>query len=167
MDYRKARILLRDNGCDKQVLEHCTAVSELAHDIAKRIEANGTSIDTEFVKVAGLLHDIGRSRTHGIDHGIAGADILKDYPKYARVCERHIGAGLKAEEALRLGLPAKDYMPETLEEKVIAHADNLVDCSKVITLEETLEDMMKKLGPDHPQIRRTRELGNYIDSLID
>ncbi|MCJ7607644.1 MAG: tRNA (cytidine(56)-2'-O)-methyltransferase, partial [Thermoplasmata archaeon] len=36
-----------------------------------------------------------------------------------------IGAGLSEDEAAELGLPARDFLPLTLEEKVVAHADNL------------------------------------------
>ena len=43
------------------------------------------------------------------------------------IVERHIGAGLTAEEAAALGLPRKDYMPTTLAEKIVSQADNLIE----------------------------------------
>ena len=48
-----------------------------------------------------------------------------DLEKYARICERHTGAGLTANEiiAQKLPLPPRDFLPETLEEKLVCLAD--------------------------------------------
>lgn len=47
------------------------------------------------------------------------------YPRHARVCERHTGAGLTAKEIEEQGLPLphRDFLPETLEEKLVCYAD--------------------------------------------
>jgi uncharacterized protein len=56
--------------------------------------------------------------------------------KFARICERHTGSGLTAEEIVSGGLPLpeRDFLPETLEEKIICLADkffqNPVTCRK-------------------------------------
>ena len=46
-------------------------------------------------------------------------------PRHARVCERHTGAGLSLEDIVsqNLPLPHQDFLPETLEEKLICYAD--------------------------------------------
>ncbi|MCX6694840.1 MAG: HD domain-containing protein [Candidatus Altiarchaeota archaeon] len=142
-------------------------VSKEARRIAERIKARGIPVDVEFVETAALLHDIGRCRTHGILHGIEGAKILKDYPDYARVCERHVGAGITKEEAVELGLPERDYIPGTIEEKIIAHADNTAGENKVEGIEKTLEDIGKKLGKTHPAIERIKKLDEEIKKLTD
>jgi len=111
------------------------------------------------------LHDIGRGRTHGITHGIEGAKMLAAYPTHARVCERHIGAGLTKEEARELKLPERDFLPETLEEKIIAHADNLVDGERVRSLDDALASFRKRLGAHHPGVERIRALAEYVSSL--
>jgi uncharacterized protein len=145
---------------------HVTSVSKNARDIAEKIKANGYVIDVEFVEVAALLHDIGRCRTHGITHGIEGAKIMEGIsPEIARVCERHIGAGIDKKEAALVGLPPKDYLPETLEEKVIAHADNLVQGDKTVKIEDAVKEFEQKLGKGHPAVERIKELNNYIESL--
>lgn len=159
--------LLKKAGCEPGVIKHCIAVSRNAVNIAGKIREAGHKVDIDFIRVAGLLHDIGRSRTHGIMHGVEGARILEGYPKYARVCETHIGAGLTKEEATELGLPSKDYIPKTLEEKIIAHADNLIDHDKMVPFEEALGKFKKRLGADHPGIKRIIELNDYINSLLD
>ena len=47
------------------------------------------------------------------------------YPRHARVCERHTGAGLTKEDIIgqNLPLPHKDFLPETLEEQLVCYAD--------------------------------------------
>jgi uncharacterized protein (TIGR00295 family) len=93
-----------------------------------------------------FLHDIGRSVTHGISHGVIGADIARKegFPQVASLVERHIGAGLTEEEARSFGLPVRSYMPETLEEKILACVDNLAFGDRIATKEEFEEDVRKK-----------------------
>ena len=94
--------------------------------------------DRQFVEEAAMLHDIGicRCDAPGIEcfgtepyicHGRIGATMLRaeGLERHARVCERHTGAGLTKEEIIRqqLPLPHQDFLPETLEEKLICYAD--------------------------------------------
>jgi len=158
--------LLKKEGCNESVIRHSLTVSKNAKRIAEDIKANGYDIDVEFIEIASLLHDIGRCKTHGITHGIEGGKILKKIsPKFARVCETHIGAGLDKKEAASLGLPARDYLPETLEEKVIAHADNLVQGEKIVGINEAIKELEEKLGRGHPAIKRVKELNDFIERL--
>ncbi|MFH1721466.1 MAG: TIGR00295 family protein [Candidatus Altiarchaeota archaeon] len=166
MTRHQALNLLSKVGCSQSVIEHSMAVSALAVEMGQKIRANGYGLDIEFLEVAALLHDIGRSRTHGVGHGIEGAKILHEYPFYAQVCESHLGAGIKANEAESAGLPRRDFIPETLEEKIIAHADNLVVGDKRITIEESMEKMIKRLGKGHPALNRIKKLNSEIESLI-
>lgn len=164
----EALSLLREEGCDERVISHMLFVSKLAKCIAQRIENNGHEIDVGFVEISALIHDIGRCKTNGIRHGIEGANILRrlKLERFARVCETHIGAGLTRDEAGSIGLPEKDYLPETLEEKVIAHADNLVDGSSVVPIEETIDRVKKALGGSHPAVKRILDLNGFINSLL-
>lgn len=124
--------LLRENGCNEKVVWHCEAVAALAVKMARRCRA-----DVALVEAGGLLHDLGRCASHGMDHAVRGASLateLKLPKKLVRIIERHIGAGLSKSEAKALGLPEKDYIPETLEEKIVAHADNLMEGSRRVTI---------------------------------
>ncbi len=38
-------------------------------------------------------------------------------------------------EAVELGLPEKDYIPSTIEEKIISHADNLIHGIEEVDIE--------------------------------
>lgn len=161
--------LLKKAGCVKGVIMHCTTVSRNSIEIARRIKENGYEIDVHFVEIASLLHDIGRSKTHGIFHGVEGARILRGYgieEKFAKVCERHMGAGLTAEDAALLGLPPGNYLPQTIEEKVIAHADNITSGDRVVDISVTMRDFERKLGKGHSAIVRMKELNDFIMALM-
>lgn len=162
----RALLLLEKYNCSKEVIEHCKAVSEHALDLARDIKSHGHDVDLEFVEVAALLHDIGRCKNHGVGHGIEGAKILRDFPRYLRVCESHIGSGITRDEAIKLGLPAKDYIPKTLEEKIVSYADSLIDKTTVRDLSKTLEEVKWELGVDSPAVGRLVDLDSYIRSLL-
>lgn len=164
---KRALELLKESGCERKVIEHCKTVSRQAVKIARRIKKTGRNVDVDFIEIAGLLHDIGRSVTHGICHGIEGGRILKDHPKYARVCRRHIGAGIDRTEARKLGLPAGIYTPKTLEEKIIAHADNTIEDNKTVPIEKTIKAYEEKLGKKHPATKRLARLADYIKKLTE
>jgi len=134
--------LLRESGCSEEVISHCKAIRDLAVRIAKKANAN-----IELVEAGALLHDIGRSKTHGIWHGIEGAKIAREIglpESIVRIIERHLGAGIPKKDAVQLGLPPKDYIPLTLEEKIVAHADNLIDNAKKHPIEKEIKKAEKK-----------------------
>ena len=134
--------LLKKEGCSKEVIDHCKAVRDVAVKIAKKADA-----DVKLVEAGALLHDIGRSKTHGIRHVLEGSDIAKKLglsEKIIRIIETHIGAGIPSDEAKKLGLPEKDFIPETLEEKIICHADNLIEKNKRQDIEREVEKALLK-----------------------
>lgn len=131
---------LKKSGCSEEVIRHCRAVRDVAIRIAKKAHA-----DLDLVEAGALLHDIGRSKTHDISHAVEGVKIAKELGLpdiLINIIKRHIGAGLESEEAKQLGLPAKDYIPETLEEKIVCHADSLVDNNKKQKIEKTIEKVL-------------------------
>lgn len=157
--------ILHKNHCPENVIRHCTCVADYSVKLATKIRETGHPVNVSFIEAAAMLHDIGRCKTHSIKHGIEGARILADYPEYARVCERHIGAGLTENEASGLGLPAKDYIPETLEEKIIAHADNVTVEDRIVSVDEALSHLEKHLGVGHPGLERVKALADEINRL--
>lgn len=109
----------------------------LAAAMCDRAEAAGHPVDRDLVQQACLLHDIGRSVTQDVRHASTGADLLRKahWPEpVVLAVERHTGAGIDAQEAAALGLPVKDYTPRTLEEKIVAHADNLYSGDRRLAL---------------------------------
>ena len=181
--------ILRKVGCSEEVIRHCIAVAELALEIARlrnskrrrsrssegECEAEEESkgrgneeVDEELVFRGALLHDIGRSRTHGIKHAYVGAEIARSLgldERIVRIIERHIGAGIPAEEAKNLGLPAKDFIPETIEEKIVACADNLIAHDRRMSIEEALKEFKERLGANHPAVERAKKLYEEVFAL--
>lgn len=127
---------------------HCEAVASLALSIA---EAKGLDLRGEIVYEAAMLHDIGIFMTSAPDigcegdapyilHGVLGGRLLRGEglpEEYARVAERHTGAGITAEDIERqhLPLPPGDYMPESQLERLVCYADKFYSKSG---------DMMRK-----------------------
>jgi tRNA (cytidine56-2'-O)-methyltransferase len=119
------------------VLRHCRCVEALALAMCECAERQGLAVDRDVVQQGALLHDVGRSVTQDVRHASVGADLLRKdgWPKpVVLAVERHTGAGIDAAEAKALGLPVKDYTPRSLEEKIVAHADNLYTGDKRLTL---------------------------------
>jgi len=154
--------LLREAGCDEPVVEHCMAVAELALKIARR---HYDSVDEYLVFRGALLHDIGRARSHTVNHGFVGGEIAKELgleEPVVRIIQRHVGTGITAEEAKEIGLPPVNFIPETMEEKIVAHADNLIDGVRRTGIEDAIEGFKDKLGDEHPSIRRARMLHEEV-----
>lgn len=127
------------------LLIHSKKVAERALRI---IDEKNLPLDRQFVYDAAMLHDIGivccnaaviecHGTEHYLRHGLCGAQILRDnaaelgmtaesIEPYARVCERHTGAGLTKKDIVEQGLPLphRDLLPETMEEKLICYADS-------------------------------------------
>jgi len=154
--------LLKKSGCSEKVINHCMAVRDVAVKIASKANA-----DLKLVEAGALLHDIGRSKTHDIRHGIEGAKIARDLglpDSIIKIIERHMGAGIPAKDAVKLGLPEKDYIPVTLEEKIVCHADSMVNNDKQQRIERELERVIVEGHTDYAirLIRLHKELSNII-----
>jgi uncharacterized protein (TIGR00295 family) len=143
---KDALALLKKYKVNQRVMEHVMAVHDYAMEIAAAVEC-----DRGLVEAGSLLHDIGRSRSHGIDHAVIGAEILRKEgvdERIVNIVERHVGSGLTPEEAKKLGLPPKDYVPKTIEEKIVCHADNLIGSTERVTIRDTVEMARKKWFPE-------------------
>lgn len=153
--------LLRRENTPENVIQHCIAVCRKAMKIA----ANFDNADKDLIRKGALLHDIGRSRTHGITHAVVGAEIAREhgYPdEVVNIIERHIGAGITAEEAVKLGLPEKSYVPQTLEEKIVAHADNLISGTEEVDLDFVIEKWKRNIEDSDDNIERLIKLNNEL-----
>jgi len=168
-DKNAAIELLKLSGCSIRVINHCKVVSDYARELAGKIHHNGYAVDIELVYIGALLHDIGRSRTHGIRHGVEGGILSKEFgldDKIAGIIRTHIGAGILPEETVSLGLPPDNYIPSTLEEKIVAHADNLVEDDSIVSISEKVEILRKK-GRKEEIIEKIIQLNNEIENMID
>lgn len=139
--------------------EHGHDVATLALEIAERHPE--LKIDTRFVYEAALLHDIGIYMTDAegiacygkepyIRHGYLGAELLRreGLLRHALVAERHTGSGLTPEDiqARGIDLPEGEYMPQSIEEKLICYADKFYSKTKLgqrKTLEKVRSSMQR------------------------
>lgn len=139
--------LLRSVNLISSVKKHSIAVSRKAVEIGMKIKRD--KVNMELIEIGALLHDIGRSKTHGFNHSLIGGQILKNkgYPKeLVLICERHILGGLDADDAESVGLPKKDFLPQTIEEKIVCLADKHFTGHKEVTVEQRFNRWFKKYG---------------------
>ena len=130
-----------DTPFRRMLIKHSTQVRDKALEIIEQSPLKA-QMDLRLVANGAMLHDIGIGRCDAppilctgtepyIAHGVIGAKMLRGLAEgaamepYARICERHTGSGLTAVEIQqeKLPLPAQDFLPETLEEKLICLAD--------------------------------------------
>ena len=160
MDYQAIinKYYPEDNELRHILLVHSRAVADKALAIADRHPE--LSLDRQFIEEAAMLHDIGivRCNAPGIQcfgsepyicHGRIGADMLRaeGFPRHARVCERHTGAGITRSQIIvqKLPLPEQDFLPETMEEKIICYADKFFSKTH-LDEEKTIEQAIASLS---------------------
>ncbi len=133
-----------DTPLRRLLLRHSTQVRDKALAILANPSRPPLELDAGLVSAGAMLHDVGILQCHApsilcvgtrpyIAHGMIGAEMLRDYGRthgidlepFARICERHTGAGITAREVReqRLPIPERDWLPETPEEKLICLAD--------------------------------------------
>lgn len=120
--------VLKKAGMSEADITHSLHVAEKALEIAWRTSGNG--IDQELVGRGGLFHDLGKTKTHEMEHGKIGAELGAKIGLPREICdimEKHIRGGLTEAEAGEQGLPVKDYTLRRLEERIVIYADRLVD----------------------------------------
>ena len=161
----RALWILKEEGCDDKVIQHCITVSDEAVRLALQNKKAGRDVDVALVEIGGLLHDLGRAKTHGLDHAVVGVRLAEKHGVEKPVLEiikKHIGAGITPEEAEFFGLPDDDYIPRTWEEKIVAHADNMVKGCTVITLKKR-NKILKENGSDKEIRKRIKDLAHEVE----
>ena len=133
-----------DTPLRRLLLRHSTQVRDKALAILANPHRPPLELNAELVSAGAMLHDVGILQCHApsilctgtrpyIAHGMIGAEMLRDYGRmhgldlepFARICERHTGTGIMANEVReqRLPIPERDWLPETPEEKLVCLAD--------------------------------------------
>jgi uncharacterized protein len=126
-------------------------------------------VDTDVIIIGALLHDIGRSVSQEIDHGIIGCRILRSIglpEEVSVIAESHVGSGIPRDEAIKLGLPEKDYAPQTLEEKIVCLADKVSGSEGVIPFLEIRNKYINDMGEGSMQVKRLISLFKELYCVI-
>jgi uncharacterized protein len=168
--------LLKKYSADEEVFEnvlrHGLEVLSKSIEIINRKKLYD-KVDFNLIISGAILHDIGtfeflenKSKEGYIRHGIIGADILRKegLEKEALVAERHTGSGLTKEEIASNGwpLPHEDFLPVSLEEKIICYADKF--SSKNPNKKDTLESIEKEFeGYGEESLKRFLELKEIFE----
>ena len=160
-----------DTPFRQMLLKHSYQVCGKALQLMSDPRCRNLNADRSTVVTGALLHDVGIGRCHAPDilcegtepyiaHGIIGAGMLRelgagtgrDLECYARICERHTGTGLTAADIRRqkLPLPERDFLPETIEEKLICFADKFYSKSGDMKEKsmERIRRSMEKFGAE-------------------
>ena len=134
--------ILRDAGCKRRVIIHCCTVRTVAEEMIRRIDC-----DRDLVIAGAMLHDLGRAKDHSILHAMIGAEMAEDLglaPELVEIIRKHTGAGLDQQDIDEMNLPQGDYMPRTVEEKIVAHSDNMVSDNTVVSHMHSVEKLLAK-----------------------
>lgn len=146
-DYKSCLKLLTDAGVSAGVLKHVKAVHRFVVIIGNRLIRQGYEVNMPLLGAGSLLHDIGRSKTHDLSHAVAGGEIAEKLGlsnDVISIIQNHIGAGITKEEAIQNGLPARDFIPHSLEEKIVAAADNLAFGDDLQTIKQHEQNMLRQ-----------------------
>jgi uncharacterized protein len=164
---REEALRFLESTCSVKVVNHCKAVTELALETAKILEEKGLKADSKLVEIGALLHDIGRSKTHTVHHAIVGAEIAKAVglpDSVVSIIKRHVGGGITAMEAKKLGWPKDIYVPITLEEKIVSYADKLIENCKRTPVDLTIEKLLGESKLEAAE--RVRRIHDEITGLM-
>ena len=170
LDREYAIDLLKKLKIQHSVRRHSEKVADKALEIANKITK--VEVDKNLIEIGALLHDIGRTKTHGFKHALIGGKILRERgfsDKLAKICETHILGGLDIEDAKRFGLPEKDFLPTSLEEKIICLADKHMAGTREVTIKERFNRWFQKYGKSQillKSMKRIEEIQNEIENLM-
>lgn len=160
-------------------MRHARQVTRKSLELAS--SARHLNPDTDFIREAAMLHDIGMFMTRApeihcrgthpyIRHGILGRQLLEKQglPRHAMVCERHTGAGITRQDIIdqQLPVPVRDMVPVTLEEIIICTADKFYSKRPGKSHAESpvteIADELGRLSPGHG-----RRFTEWIKLLCD
>ena len=166
------------------LLRHSRQVRDKALAILAMPGNERLGLSADMASAAAMLHDLGIGQCHApsilctgrepyLAHGLIGARLLRDYGRQtgedweacARVCERHTGTGITAEDIRRqqLPLPERNFLPETPLEKLICLADKYFSKSGDLQ-EKTRDQILRELSRFGPKtVRRLKDLWDFFN----
>lgn len=148
------------------VFTHCQIIWAIAEQI---IAEKKLRLNIDLVKTGALVHDIATykylSQKNGellyYRHAYEGAIILRKEGFSEEICglvEHHLGVGLTKTEIVerKLDLPAQDFTPQTVEERLILYADKFHSKTPKFNTFASYSSFLKKYG--EPQVLKFETL---------
>ncbi|MEX2683739.1 MAG: HDIG domain-containing metalloprotein [Candidatus Sigynarchaeota archaeon] len=166
-------------GLPDGIKDHCIVVKDIAMEFVRKINERdpNVKIDARVVEAGALLHDIGRIKSHGLDHGYRGYQVLMDAKvdeRVARCALVHVLGGFTVDDIKR-EFPgnAKDInvslMPQSIEEKIVCFADKHAVGTMQVSVKKRFSRWFKKHGKT-PFLLKSRyrimQLDKDIKSLL-
>jgi uncharacterized protein len=118
---------LKKAGSPDEAVSHSIEVARKALEISSRVNI---PVDRMLIIRGAIYHDLGKSKTYGMQHGEIGAQKARELnleEEIIQIILKHIRGGMTEPEAVELGLPVRDYTLRTPEEKIIIYSDRMVD----------------------------------------
>jgi len=160
---------LKRHGCNQYIIDHSILVTKISQKIAYTLKRSGVKVNEIEVIKGAILHDIGRSKEHSVRHGFLGGEILRKegYDEtVADIVEKHVGGGISKQEAIKFGMPEKDFIPSSIEEKIVCIADKYVEDNQIKPLSVTLEKFESILGKGNETNFRILQFKEEIEKLM-
>ncbi|MCX7788576.1 MAG: HD domain-containing protein, partial [Spirochaetes bacterium] len=143
LSYSEALELLRRYDLDAKTIYHSERCAEKAYELAFQIHSKHPDLplDPEKVRIGALLHDIGKAQPG--EHEINSVEILQKegFPELAKiVCHSY-----PYEILVLKGSHRPEYLPSSLENKIVIYADYLIDPDgNPTTMEERIQEIKKR-----------------------
>jgi uncharacterized protein len=177
--------ILAEHHVPPHIVNHSKAVAKLAVFLARRLNENGTAVNTTLLETACLLHDLLRvhdfkeadynrfeqnlpeeqqakwqklrSKYKAISHEDAAYDILKEqYPAVALTIKRH----------RYMALLDESEKPQSWEEKLLYYADKRVMHETIVPLKDRLAEGHKRNIFQHGSAAQSKINTSKVDPLI-
>ncbi len=159
-------LLKKHTSGDESWYAHTIQVGAAARRLAQLISQRGYPVDVEQATVLGRLHDLGRSRGHGLRHGIEGYLLARaeGHEEEGRICLIHILKGRSLKHAVQLGMLTEQERRElekggwehghlSAEEKIVCVADAMMSDPGLVGIQEKYANVRRRHGglPHHDQ----------------
>lgn len=180
-----AERFLSDIECPAEIVEHSRLIAAKAQRIGEQAARAGVTVDTRLVTVGALLHDCGQvllGRDAGEPLQLIECCLIHSRRMVERsdlgdaefrailgpLVESHVGPGLAADDIRRINeaqgtsIPVRDYLPQTLEARILCYAGMLFEGVREMSYRERLEDQIKTFGAESGIVRRSLALHDSL-----
>ncbi|MFH0922919.1 MAG: HD domain-containing protein [Candidatus Micrarchaeota archaeon] len=142
LSFVQAKKFLHETLKEKpNVIAHCEAVGQVAFEVAKKIEKKHPelAVDAGKARIIGLLHDVGRAVSCGPDHHLQSRTLLEEIGEVdlAKSVARH-------GYAFEFSKNNEDFLPHSIEEKIVDYADCSVIGDRVVGFEERVREWRER-----------------------
>ncbi len=147
--------LLQEFDVPYHIIDHSRRVAEVACFLARELRKVGHALELPVVEAGALLHDIGKvpSLETGEDHASLGGEWLRERGFY------------RVADIVRYHVHLPDEEMRISEVAVVNYADKRVMETKLVSIKERFEYIIKKYGVDESRTDRLNLLYEGIKRL--